>query len=473
MLWAAGRATAWRESAESMAAYQQLREFLADLERDCPEQVVRVEEPVDPRFEATAVVMEAERLPNCPVVCFERVGDSRFPVVVNVLSTRERLARGLGIAPDALGAVFGERVNHLIEPRHHADAPFEANVLEGEALDLGVLPALTHFEQDGGPYITGGHVVARDPLTGIETIGYHRVMVKGPRRLGISLHSRRRMFEYHRRAAEAGRPLEVAVVLGVPPAVSLGSIAIPPAEAGKFAIIGGLLDQPLEVARCRTVDLEVPRWAEIIVEGHVLAEEREREGPFGEFTGYASTRGTENVLVPTAIQFRDGAIYQSHNAGLSLEHCMFLAFPREVLVAQVLRRIIPNLVDVRVPIRSGCGSFHVYVSMRKTAEGQPKQAMMAVLGADHYFKHVIVVDEDIDVQDDEQVLWAVATRMQADRDLVIVDGGMGTLLDPSSPDGTSAKLGIDATRPLAGFAEALTIPGRAVARARRLLDLPG
>jgi 2,5-furandicarboxylate decarboxylase 1 len=213
----------------------------------------------------------------------------------------------------------------------------------------------------------------------------------------------------------------------------------------------------------------VPRWAEIIIEGHILHEEREKEGPFGEFTGYASTRGTENVLIPTAIQYRDGAIYQSHNAGLSLEHCMFLALPREVMVTQVLRRTIPNLKAVRVPIRSGCGSFHVYVSIRKTAEGQAKQAIMSVLGADHYFKHVIVVDDDVDVFDDEEVLWAVATRMQADRDLVVASGGMGTLLDPSSPDGSSAKLGIDATRPLGPFADRLSLPERAVARARALI----
>lgn len=453
-----------------MPLTQELRVFLADLEREHPEQVLRVAEPVDPVYDATAVVFEAERQPHCPVVRFERVGESPFPCVVNVLSTKGRLARGLGVEEPALPTVFGERVSRLIEPRRHDDAPFEANVLEGSALDLGLLPALTHFEQDGGPYITGGHVVARDPQTGIETIGYHRIMVKGPQRLGISLHSRRRMYEYHRRAEEAGRPLEVAVVLGVPPAVSLGSIAFPPADAGKFAIIGSLFGDPLEIARCRTVDLDVPRWAEIIIEGHILHGEREKEGPFGEFTGYASTRGTENILVPTAIQYRDGAIYQSHNAGLSLEHCMFLALPREVMVTQVLRRTIPNLKAVRVPIRSGCGSFHVYVSIRKTAEGQAKQAIMSVLGADHYFKHVIVVDDDVDVFDDEAVLWAVATRMQADRDLVVASGGMGTLLDPSSPDGSSAKLGIDATRPLGPFAERLTLPERAIARARALVD---
>jgi UbiD family decarboxylase len=452
-----------------MRAPQELRTYLSDLERERPGELVRIREPVDPVYEATAIVMEAERLPECPVVWLEQVGDSPFPTVVNVLYTKARLARGLGVAEGDLHAAFGERVTRLVEPRTCADAPFEDRTLQGADLDVSIIPALTHFEQDGGPYITGGHVVARDPATGIETIGYHRIMVKGPQRLGISLHSRRRMFEYHRRAAESGHPLEVAVVLGVPPAVSLGALAIPPAEAGKFAIIGGLLEAPLEVARCRTVNLSVPRWAEIVIEGHILHDEHEKEGPFGEFTGYASTRGTENVLVPTAIQHRADAIYQSHNAGLSLEHCMFLAFPREVLVTQILRRIIPNLKAVRVPIRSGCGSFHVYVSLRKTAEGQAKQAIMAVLGADHYFKHVIVVDDDVDVFDDEEVLWAVATRVQADRDVITASGGMGTLLDPSSPDGTCAKMGIDATRPLGPFASRLSLPAEAVARARLLL----
>jgi 2,5-furandicarboxylate decarboxylase 1 len=206
-----------------------------------------------------------------------------------------------------------------------------------------------------------------------------------------------------------------------------------------------------------------------VVEGRILHGVREPEGPFGEFTGYASSRGTQNLFEVTAIRYRDGAIYQDINPGLSREHCFFLSFPREVLVTDILRRIVPNLVAVRVPIFSGCGSFHVYVSIKKTIEGQARQAIMAVLGADHYFKHVIVVDEDVDVQDEEEVLWAVATRVQANKDVIIVPDTMGTLLDPSTPNAISAKMGIDATKPLGPFPPRLSLPAEAVERARTLL----
>ncbi len=206
-----------------------------------------------------------------------------------------------------------------------------------------------------------------------------------------------------------------------------------------------------------------------MIEGRVLNGVREPEGPFGEFTGYASSRGTENLFEVTALLHRDGAIYQDINPGMSLEHCFFLSFPREVLITELLRRTLPNLRAVRVPIFSGCGSFHCYISMKKTIEGQPRQAIMTALSADHYIKHVVVVDDDVDVFDEQEVLWAVATRVQADRDVLIVPHSMCTLLDPSAENAITAKMGIDATRPLGDFPPRLTLPPDSLERARRLL----
>jgi UbiD family decarboxylase len=277
------------------------------------------------------------------------------------------------------------------------------------------------------------------------------------------------MFEYFRRAEERDRPLDVAVVIGAHPLISMAAISYPPMDADKFHVAGGLFGEPVELVGCTTVDVAVPRWAEIVIEGRLLSGVREPEGPFGEFTGYALSRGTENVIEVTAIRHRDRAIYQDVNPGMSLEHCFFLSFPREALVTDLLRRTMPNLKAVRVPIRSGCGSFHVYVSLRKTIEGQPRQAIMTVFGADHYFKHVIVVDDDVDITNDEEVLWAVATRVQADRDVMILPEMMGTLLDPSAPQAISAKMGIDATRPLGDYPPRLSLPSEAVRRARELL----
>jgi UbiD family decarboxylase len=217
------------------------------------------------------------------------------------------------------------------------------------------------------------------------------------------------------------------------------------------------------------VDVDVPRWSEIVIEGRILKDVREKEGPFGEFTGYASSRSTENVFEATALHYRNGAVYQDINGGDSMEHCRCLSMPREVEFTNVLGKTIPNLKAVHVPVRSGIGSFHCYVSLRKTAEGQGKQAIFSVMGADHYVKLVVVVDDDVDIFDEEQVLWAMATRMQANRDVFIIDEAMGTLLDPSANDAITAKMGIDATKPLGDFASTLSIEPGAVERARRLM----
>ncbi|MFQ5856256.1 MAG: UbiD family decarboxylase [Anaerolineae bacterium] len=448
---------------------QDLRSFLELIEKKYPDQLFRVKEQVNPTFEATALVLEAEKLASCPTVFLERVEGSDFPLVSNVLAHRPRLALALGVPEERLVEEFRTRLKSLVPPVVKRDAPFQENTFVGDKVDLCRLPILTHFEQDGGPYLTAALVVARDPCSGVSTIGYHRMQLKGPRKMGISLHSRRRMFEYFRRAEEQGRPLDVAICVGVHPLLSLGALSLPPADTDKFDVLGGLLGEPIELVSCRTVDLHVPRWSEIVIEGRILNNVREKEGPFGEFTGYASTRGTENVFEPTAFLYRRGALYQDINSGNSMEHCRCLSLPREVEFTNVLSKTISNLKAVHVPVRSGIGSFHCYVSMRKTAEGQGKQAIFSVLGADHYVKLVVVVDEDINVFDEEQVLWAVATRMQANRDVFIVDGAMGTLLDPSATDAITGKMGIDATKPLRDFASTLSLSREAVQRARGLL----
>ena len=450
---------------------QDLRSFLEFIEKNHPDQLLRVRDQVKPTFEATAFLMEAEKLPHCPVVLFEKVEGTSFPVVSNVIGHRPRLALALGVSSENLVPEFGTRLKSPRPPVLCSDAPFYENTFLGDQVDLRALPILTHFDQDGGPYLTAGLMVARDPHSGIRTAGYHRMQLKGPRKMGVSLHSRRRMFEYFHRAEEQGRPLEVAVCVGVHPLLSLGALGLPPRDLDKFDMLGGVFGEPVELAHCRTVDLQVPRWAEIVIEGRILHGVREKEGPFGEFTGYASSRGTENVFEATALHYRNGAIYQDINSGNSMEHCRCLSLPREVEFTNVLAKTITNLKAVSVPVRSGIGSFHCYVSLRKTAEGQGKQAIFSVLGADHYLKLVVAVDDDIDVFDEEQVLWAVATRMQPDRDVFIVPHTMGTLLDPSATDAITSKMGIDATRPLGDYASNLTLSPEVVERARKLLGV--
>ena len=297
---------------------QDLRSFLEFIEKNHPDQLLRVRDQVKPTFEATALLMEAEKLPHCPVVLFEKVEGNSFPVVSNVIGYRPRLALALGVSSENLVPEFGTRLKSPRPPVLCSDAPFYENTFLGDQVDLRALPILTHFDQDGGPYLTAGLMVARDPHSGIRTAGYHRMQLKGPRKMGVSLHSRRRMFEYFHRAEEQGRPLEVAVCVGVHPLLSLGALGLPPRDLDKFDMLGGVFGEPVELAHCRTVDLQVPRWAEIVIEGRILHGVREKEGPFGEFTGYASSRGTENVFEATALHYRNGAIYQDINSGNSM-----------------------------------------------------------------------------------------------------------------------------------------------------------
>jgi UbiD family decarboxylase len=282
------------------------------------------------------------------------------------------------------------------------------------------------------------------------------------------------MFEYQRRAEAKGQALPCAVVLGLHPLVSMGSLAYPPPDVGKFEVIGGLFGEPFQVAPCLTADLHVPAAAEIVIEGEILPGVRETEGPFGEFTGYFSRRSTGHVFEAKAITMRERPWFQSIGSGRAGDHITTLALVREAEITNAVSRVIPNVTGVHVPL-SGTSSFTAYVAIRQSRPGEAKHVIPIVLGVDHYLKLVIVVDDDIDVFDESEVMWAVATRMQADRDLVVIGGSLGAMLDPSADDhGVTAKLGIDATRPFGQpFAEKLVMAPDRMAWARALVDRLG
>ncbi len=451
---------------------QDLRGFVEAYGRAYPGEVVRIAEPVGIVHDVMAVVLEYERRRRHPVLLFERVRGHDMPIVANVVASRRALAFALGVPERELAAEYARRIKERIKPVIVPDPPFHHRVVAGRALDLGaLLPIPEYFPGDAGRYLTAGMLVARDPDTGVETEGYHRFQLKGRDRLGVSLHSRRRMFEYQRRAEARGQALPCAIGLGLHPVVSMGSLAYPPPDVGKFEVVGGLLGEPLQVAPCSAIDLHVPATAEIVVEGEILPGVREAEGPFGEFTGYFSRRSTEHVFVAKAVAMRERPWFQSIGSGRAGDHITTLGLMREAEIANALGRSIPNVTAVHVPL-SGTSSFTAYVAIKQGRPGEAKHVIPIVLGVDHYLKLVIVVDDDIDVFDESDVLWAVATRAQADRDLVVIAGSLGAMLDPSADDrGVTAKLGIDATRPFGEpFADKLVMPPDRMAWARALVE---
>jgi 2,5-furandicarboxylate decarboxylase 1 len=447
-----------------------LRAFIEEIEESAPDEILRVTDEIDPDYDIAAVTMELERRGERPLLWFDKVRGSRFPVVTNVFGERRRFARALGVSLEALDGEWLARAERRILPVLRETGPIRDTVLTGAEVDLGRLPVFRHFTEDAGPYITSGIVIASDPDTGVRNASFHRMQVRGRTRIGTSLHSRRHLWDYQRRAEARQLPVPVVIVIGAHPLFHFGAgLWKGPIDVDEYEVAGGFLGEPLEIVPGLTVPVEAPADAEIVLEGHILPGVREPEGPFAEFTGYASERSTEHVIEVTAILHRGDAIYQDVMSGISAEHTTLLAVPAEARMVKVLRGHYPGVTRVAYP-QSGTCRLHCYVSMTPTAEGQAKNVAMAAFGEDLSLKLVVVVDEDVDVRSDAQVMWAVATRMQADRDLVVIPNAMGAILDPSSRAGTTAKVAIDATRPPGGFPQRHTLPSESLHRAAALIN---
>jgi UbiD family decarboxylase len=446
-----------------------LRGFLQALEEAAPGSILRIAEPVARDYEMTAVAIELERRGQSPVLWFERVVDSAFPVVANVFGNRQRFAFAAGVSEPELLDAWGRSSDKLLAPEHVTAGPILDSVLTGSDVDLGRLPIPRHFAEDGGAYITNGIVVAKDPDSGVRNASFHRMQVKGRNLLGTSLHSRRHLWNYARRAAALGQDLPVIVIIGCHPLLMFGSgLWKGPIDTDEYAVAGGFLGEPLQVALGPIGKVEIPIDCEMALEGTLATRERAPEGPFAEFTGYASERSTEHVLRIESLLHRRDAIFQDIVPGISDEHTLLLAVPQEARLLRKLREHHPNVTAVSYP-KSGTCRLHVYVAVGDPAPGQARNIAAAALGDDLTAKLVVVVDDDVDVRQDFDVLWAMATRMQADSDLDLVRNAMGAILDPSNRQGLTAKLIVDATRKTTPFPKRHTIPRAAMARAEALI----
>ena len=431
------------------------------------EEILRIDEPVNLDYFATALVLELEQKKRFPVVYLENPKQSDMPVVANLFGNRERIARSAGVEE----AAFNDRWNDIeanpIPPKIVSTGPVHEMIQIGDEVDVRELPIARHFDQDAGRYISSGVLVCKDPDTGTGNLSFQRLQLKGKDRFGASLHSRGHIWDYLQRSASRGENLEVAVVIGAHPAFYLAASAKVAMEVDEYDLAGGLLGNPMELVKCKTIDIEVPANAEIVLEGEILANTHEEEGPFGEYTGYATSRSTRNVFVVKAITRRKKPIYLDIIPGYSAEHILLGRAAKEAHVFKKLKEVVPTLKALNFP-KSGT-HFHAYMSLKKTAEGQARHALMLLFGLDSYIKLAVAVDEDIDIFNEEEILWALATRFQADQDMFMVPKVICNRLDPSSEDGMSAKLGLDATEPLEWDVERTTLPKEAEDEVKRIL----
>jgi 2,5-furandicarboxylate decarboxylase 1 len=395
------------------------------------------------KFELAAY---AKRLDGQRATMFPKPGGHAIPVVSGLVSDRGWMAEAMGVEPAAMLARFQDAASDPVPWQELKSGPAQ-EVIHRAPLDLAkLLPLPTHNEHDGGPYIAAGLMIVRNPKTGKQNVSIHRCQLTGPNRLGV-LVLPRHTFTFHRMAEEAGQPLDAAIVIGVDPLTLLASQAIVPIDHDELEIAGALQGGPLPVVKCLTSDIRVPAEAEIVIEGRFLPGVREPEGPFGEFPQTYGTRSNREVMEVVAVTHRKDAIFHTMVGG-GLEHLLLGAIPKEATLLTHLRRNFPNVLDVHLS-PGGTMRFHLFVKIRKNQEGQGKNVILGAFAGSFDLKHVIVVDEDVDIHNPTEVEWAVATRFQADRDLVIVPESQGSKLDPSNRDGVGAKMGLDATKPLA------------------------
>lgn len=423
---------------------QDFRHFLAAYRAAHPEDVLAIRERVSANQDPTALVWQLAAQGRHPLLAFEQIDDWRTPLVTNVFASRKRIAWMLDTNVHNLHAEFQARSRRMVAPRVVSDGPVLESVETGR-VDLTTIPTIRHFETDRGPYITNAILIANDPETGIGNASYHRSMLHSPTEIATSLHSRGHLWRMLQRAQALGKPLPVAMVIGAHPLFMLAGAARLPYGVDERHVAGGLLGAPLDVVKTPCYGIEVPAFAEFVLEGVIDPHARADEGPFGEFTGYSSDRSTNNLFKVESVLRRHDPILIDVTGGNSAEHLNLGRIPRESEMVEKLKDRFPSVSAVHYP--SSGTHFHAYVALKQSRPGEARQVMLGLLGWDPYLKTVVAVDADVDVTRDEEVLWAIATHLQPHLDVVIVDGLPGSALDPSASGvGTTSRMGLDATR---------------------------
>lgn len=430
--------------------FKELRSFLAELET-CG-QLFRVGGQFSPRYEAAAAIKEVARKKGMAVL-LERVTGYDIPVVGNLLGSSSRLALALGVGEEDIARSFLEARHQPIKPIMVASAPVQEIVVDKNIDILRTMPVLTHHQRDAGPYFTCSFVVAKDPEAGVRGLGIHRIQVKGPDRVGIFLASPP-LSDFLAKAERQDKPLEIAIVSGADPITYFASPQFAAQGVDKYDLAGALAGSPIELVKCKSVDIEVPAGAEFVLEGEIIPHQREKEGPFGESTGYYLTYNNPVARIKM-ITHRKQPIYHALVPFSGEEQV--LGLPRQIDSLAWLRGVLPSAQRVYSP---SYGVVYVQIDKKTEADaGALIDALFSGASAT-YSKVVVVVDTDVDISNPDEIAWALGSRVRPDKDVVIKHNLPGLIIDPST-QGTeqvgersqrltkTAKIGIDATKPLA------------------------
>ncbi|MFH1383309.1 MAG: UbiD family decarboxylase [Chloroflexota bacterium] len=435
-----------------------LKSYLELLKKNLPDELVVVDKKVNSKFELPAVIAKLASLNRYPAVLFNHVSGHDMTVVSNLFADHKRIALALECDEKDLHAVYRAREDNKIGPELVKSGPVKQVIQTKGNIDLTQFPVIAHNEKDAGPYITAGAMVIKDPETGIRNIGMYRHRLHNKKRMGIHLAETSHSSLIYEKYIRLGKPMEVAITVGMHPAFYLGVLSFVPFGVDEYTVVGGLMKEPLKLVKCETVDLEVPAMAEIVIEGKIDPQARKADGPFGEYTSVYGKQVMNPVIDVTAVTMRKNPIYLDILSG-HIDHQLVGGIPRLSSIYKAVWMACPTVKDVFMP-PSGYCRFICYISIEKRHEGEAKNAACAAFAADPFIKYVVVVDSDIDIFDDSSVCRAIAGRVRADEDVFLIKNAKGHPLDPTARDGfLVGKVGIDATKPLKGYPETVTVPG--------------
>ncbi|MFQ5941092.1 MAG: UbiD family decarboxylase [Nitrososphaerales archaeon] len=411
-----------------------LRDYLDRLRSN--NELLTITKPVSRKFEIAALT---GHLDGKQAVIFENIKESNVRLAANVCGTRKRFATAINADVGAIHARVFDAVSKPGKPKAE-DAKFKEN----RSKDLSILPIVTHFGNDAGPFITSSLVFAKEQETLNQNTSVHRFLFLDETHMAIRMVEGRHLHKCYHYAKEHGEDLKVAAVVGVHPAVTIAAAYQAAYGEDEMGIASSLMNNTLGLSRTDFSGLMVPSHAEIVLEGSILKDRFEEEWMVEMLRTYDHKR-KQPVFELEAIRYRNNAIYHDILPGYA-EHRLLMSMPVEAKVLHGVKNVVPTTRQVYLT-DGGCNWLHAVIQIRKRLEGESKNALIAAFAAHPSLKMAIVVDDDIDPTDAEAVEYAVATRFQADKDLIVIPNAKGSSLDPSSDQEKlrTTKMGIDAT----------------------------
>jgi UbiD family decarboxylase len=429
-----------KKSKNSEKISQDFRSFLSLLEEE--EELIRINKSVSTKFELAAIV---SKLDGKQAVLFEKIDDNRFKVASNIIGTRRRFCLALGFKEQNLvHSHFLQSSTELTEPKRLSyEAPFHENCSK----DLTGLPIVSHFEKDAGPYITSSIVFAKDIEKGTQNSSTHRLLKIDNKNMAIRMVEGRHLHKCYISAAEHGEDLKVSISIGVHPAASIAAAYQAAYGFDEMLIANSLLAGRLTLTKSHYSQLYVPTYSEFVLEGRILKDKMADEWMVEMLRTYDFKR-KQPIFELDSVRFRNNAIFHDILPGFS-EHRLLMGLPIEAKMFHGIKNVVPTTRTVYLT-DGGSNWLDAVIQIRKRLEGEPKNALLAAFASHPSLKIAIVVDEDIDPYDPNSVEYAISTRCQADKGVMIVNNVKGSSLDPSSDQGNlvTTKMGIDATATL-------------------------